>query len=515
MNIFKYHFLKSFSKVEQQLEIHIVLAFLLIPLVSLSGQKTKGQTDKPNIVLIFTDQQNAEMMSAMGNPDLNTPNMDRLAKRGVMFTNAYCTSPVCGPARSSIITGRMPHETGVEWNGESIKDNIKNVGEIFRAKGYETVWGGKWHLPESYPQQSKSKQKGIKGFELLPFKSLNPENWMLGSETDPQLTKAVVKFLDNKKTEQPFFLALSYHNPHDICFYPRKKGWVSKNDSLLPIRYYGFEYKLPEVIGSHPRNTGGLPELPKNYKVNKDEPEFVSDKRLYHKEYGLETHLAFQEFDDLEWQGYLNAYNKLTERVDAEVGKVLDALEANGLAENTIIVFTSDHGDGAAAHKWAAKLSLYQEASTVPMIVSYPDKISSGKIDESHLVSQIDIVPTLCDYAGIETDVPFTGKSMRSIIDDPKGNWRDYLVVELADFKPDPTRKGRMVRTSDYKYNIYSKGERNEQLFDLSKDKGEKNNLALKKEYGDIRKDHMTYLREWIEETNDNFVVPKEQGKDK
>lgn len=513
MNILKYNLWKLISALQQQLEIRFVLAFLLIPLISLSAQNTHiGKRDKPNIVLIFTDQQNAEMMSAMGNPNLQTPNMDRLAKRGVLFKNAYCTSPVCGPARSSIITGRMPHETGVEWNGGAIKKNIKNVGEIFRAKGYETVWGGKWHLPESYPQRSTSKQKTIRGFDLLPFRDPKTENWMLGSETDPPLTNAVVKYLDNRKTEQPFFLAVSYHNPHDICFYPRKKGWVSENDSLLPIRFYDFQYKLPEVIGEHPRNISGLPDLPKNYKVNKNEPEFITDKRRYHREYGLETHLAFQEFDDLEWQGYLNAYHELTERVDVEVGKILDALEANGLDENTIIVFTSDHGDGAAAHKWAAKLSLYQEASTVPMIVSYPGKVPTGKIDDKHLVSQIDIVPTLCDYAGIEPDVPFTGKSLRSIIEDPKEDWRDYIVVELADYKPDPTRKGRMVRTAQYKYNIYSKGKRNEQLFDLSKDKGEKNNLAFTGDYADVLKKHLKFLREWMKETDDNFIIPKGQG---
>lgn len=504
----------SFKRPYVSLTIQFILALVVSSLSGLSAQSTSFTTkNKPNILLIFTDQQNAEMMSAIGNPYLHTPNMDRLAERGVLFSNAYCTSPVCGPARSSIITGRMPHETGVEWNGDSIRKNIKNVGEIFRDSGYETVWGGKWHLPESYPQRSSSKQKTIRGFDLLPFVGANEENWMLGSETDPPLTEAVVNFLDTRKTEQSFFLAVSYHNPHDICFYPRKKGWVSENDSLLPIRYYNFKYKLPKVVGEHPRNVSGLPDLPENYQVNNGEPEFISDKRRLHKEYGLETHLAFQEFDDLEWQGYLNAYHKLTERVDFEIGKILDALETNGLDENTIIVFTSDHGDGAAAHKWAAKLSLYQEASTVPMIFSFPGEVPVGKIDNNHLVSQVDIVPTLCDYAGIKTEVPFTGKSWRSIIENPKEDWRDYLIVELADYKPDSSRKGRMVRTSRFKYNIYSKGDRNEQLFDLSKDKGEKNNLAIKNDYTDIRKKHLRYLKEWMKETDDNFVLPKVQGK--
>ncbi|MBK8505666.1 MAG: sulfatase-like hydrolase/transferase [Saprospiraceae bacterium] len=474
-----------------------------------TNEDSNDLTEKPNVLLIFTDQQHVDMMSAIGNPYINTPNMDRIAKRGVLFKQSYCTSPVCGPARSSIITGRMPHETGVEWNGDSMKNDLKNVGQLFRQAGYQTIWGGKWHLPESYPQRPKARQKEIVGFDLLPFMAPNPDNWMLGSETDPPLTEAAVKFLSDYKKDQPFFLTVSYHNPHDICFYARKEGWVTEHDSLLNIRHYDFEYQLPDIIGTHPSQYPNLPPLPNNYETDKDEPEFISDKRQYHQEYGLETHLAFNEFNNEEWQGYLNAYHKLTEMVDAEIGKVLDALEANGLEENTIIVFTSDHGDGASAHKWAAKLSLYQEPSTVPLIVSFPQKIAPGQIDNDHLVSQIDIVPTLCDYAGIKTDVTFTGTSLRPILENPEASWRDYLVVELADYKPDQARKGRMVRTANYKFNIYSTGQRNEQLFDLKLDPGETKNLALIPDYQAIRQDHLNFLEKWMSQTNDNFLLPE------
>ncbi|MCB0687411.1 MAG: sulfatase-like hydrolase/transferase [Saprospiraceae bacterium] len=461
---------------------------------------------KPNVLVIFTDQQNAEMMSALGNTNLHTPNMDRLAQRGVLFRNFYCTSPVCAPARSSIITGLMPHQTGVEWNGDTIRPGIKNVGEIFREAGYHTVWGGKWHLPESYPLQSKSKQKEIPGFDLLPFQAPNPNRWMLGSETDPPLTEAVVDFLNHYDKPEPFFLSISYHNPHDICFYARKEGWASAEDSLLNIRYYNFEYKLPAVISTHPSQVQPLPELPENHAIDPGEPTFVTDKRKYHKEYGLETHLANQEFGDLEWKGYLNAYYRLTEMVDKEIGKVLDALDANGLDENTIIIFTSDHGDGAAAHKWSAKLSLYQESAAVPFMISWPGFIPENKIDDQHLVSQADIVPTLCDLAGIDSGLDFTGSSIRTILSDQTASWRDHLIVELADYKPDASRKGRMVRTRNYKYNVYSTGERTEQLFDLSMDPGEENNLVYKPEYAKERQRHFNLLQEWMQQTNDHFI---------
>lgn len=484
----------------------LVLLALLLPACQSSSEKTPGTTP-PNVLLIFTDQQNIDMMSAMGNPLLQTPNMDRLARRGAMFKNAYCTSPVCGPARSSIVTGRMPHETGVEWNGDSVRAEVKNIGEIFRENGYQTVWGGKWHLPESYPQRTKARNKHIRGFDILPFKDPDDEPWMLGAETDPPLTRAVVDFLTDQDRTQPFFLAVSYHNPHDICFYARKDGWVSPEDSTLEIRHYNFEYQLPAVVGTHPGQFSDLPALPTNHAIEPEEPEFITTKRHEHNEYGLETKLANQEFGELEWRGYLNAYLRLTEMVDAEIGQVLDALEASGLDDNTIILFTSDHGDGAAAHKWSAKLSLYKEASMVPFLVSFPGVLPAAMIDEDHLVSQIDIAPTLCDLAGIETEVAFTGKSVRPILEDPTAEWRDYMVVELADYKPDPSRKGRMLRTTDFKYTTFTTGARNEQFFNLEEDPGETQSLINDPSYQQEINRHRDLLDAWMQQTGDHFSV--------
>lgn len=248
-----------------------------------------------------------------------------------------------------------------------------------------------------------------------------------------------------------------------------------------------------------------FPALPENFKASQDEPSFIKNKRQHHREYGMETKLAFDEFGELEWRGYLNAYHRLTELVDAEIGKVLEALSANNLDENTIIVFTSDHGDGATSHQWAAKLSLYEESSKVPLILSWKGHIPSGKKDQQNLVSQIDILPTLCDYAGIENKPDFTGQSLRQIIENPASDWRDFLVVELADYKPDPTRKGRMVRTAGYKYNVYSKGEDNEQFFDLMKDPGESANLVQNPAYADEIKQHRNFLQTWMDKTGDPF----------
>lgn len=125
---------------------------------------------RPHIILIFTDQQNVNAMSAAGNPFLCTPNMDALANDGIRFTNVYCTSPVSGPSRASIVTGLMAREAGVEWNDNSkLGEGIQTVGDLLGENGYRTVWAGKWHIPEIYPQRSKDSVKYLHGFELLPF----------------------------------------------------------------------------------------------------------------------------------------------------------------------------------------------------------------------------------------------------------------------------------------------------------------------------------------------------------
>jgi len=482
----------------------VIITTLLWPMHGIAQQKT-SPNKKPNVLLIFTDQQHADMLSAAGNPYLKTPAMDELAANGVIFTESYCTSPVCGPARSSIISGLMPHQTGVEWNGQSMKEDVVNSGEIFRSAGYETVWAGKWHLPESYPQQAKVKNKHIKGFDLLPFWEPDQPRWFLGAETDPPLTKAVVSYLENYHQEKPLFLAVSYHNPHDICMYPRKSGWVQPNDSLLEIRHYGFKHQLPKAVGTHPATIDILPPLPHNHAIPEDEPDFITEKRMNHDEYGVETKLATAEFNDLTWQGYLNAYHRLTEMVDVEIGKVLEALKAHGYWENTLIIFTSDHGDGAAAHKWAAKLSFYEEAAKVPMIVCWPEIKSRGYVNKTHSVSQIDILPTMLDYAGIESAIQFTGQSMKPLIDGLNPSWRQYTVVELADFKKDPSRKGRMIRMGAFKYTIYSTGE--QQLFNIDRDPGELQNLVAEAAMQPVRQQCRTYLLEWAKQTKDEFAL--------
>ena len=432
---------------------------------------------RPNVLLILTDQHTNDAISYLGNPNLHTPALDRLAREGVYFTESYCTSPVCGPARSSLLTGRMPHETGVVWNSTNIDPAYPTVGQLFERAGYNSVWAGKWHLPEGYPAQSN--RDSVRGFRVLPFESLEA-SWDTGEATDAPIADAVVNYLDNYQEEKPFLLAVSLHNPHDICYVPRRPDDYAKADQIEE----------------------SLPPLPPNFAVADNEPEFLQEKRRM-DHYGEEL-LLTRDYSKQDWQAYLYHYYRFTEMVDQQIGKILDALRANGLEENTLVVLTSEHGDGGAAHQWAAKLSLYQEAATVPFIIRWKGHLPAGVIDRVQLVSGIDVTPTLCDYAGIDP-ADFTGQSLRPVLDNPQATLREQVVVELADDKLDSTRHARMIRNRRYKYNLYNQGSRNEQLFDLWKDPGETQNLAEQATYQAIKNELKEALFAWTERTGDDF----------
>jgi arylsulfatase A-like enzyme len=452
------------------LSIGIGVAAARMPIAPAGRERRRR---KPNILLTLTDQQTLRAMNAYGNKWLNTPHMDSIADNGIRFENSYCTSPVCGPSRSSLVTGRMPHKTAVIFNGQSIRSGIPTMGELFREAGYETAWAGKWHLPQSYP---RGKNATIPGFEYLAV----PEGtkFRLGSQTDGPVADEAIRFL-RRKHDRPFLLGVSFHNPHDICWWVREQ----------PV--------------SHPESDS-FPPLPENFDVAPDEPEFIQKcrERTY---YGNEIQWTTR-WDKDQWRAYLNAYYRLTEEVDKEIGRVLAALREQGLEQDTLIIFTSDHGEGVGAHRWVVKLMLYEEAATVPLIVSWRGVTPAGVVDKRHLVSGIDVLPTLCDYAGVRGS-RMPGVSLKPLIETPSLPGHEFVVSELAPDPKDLNMKGRMVRTQRYKYIVFSMGRNPEMLFDLKNDPGETKDLARNATMKDVLERHRKLLRGWIKETHDDFKM--------
>jgi arylsulfatase A-like enzyme len=429
-------------------------------------------TKRPNILFIFTDQQSLRAMGACGFP-AHTPHMDALAASGVRFERSYCTSPVCSPARASLMTGRMPHEMSARFNDFTLSPEFPTLGHRFRKAGYETAYTGKWHMDGAYYYRTPGERQG---FEFLTFPE-PPESW-LGRGSDAPTVDQAIAFLQ-KPHEDPFLLVVSLLNPHDICY---------------PI----FSGAIP------PRTVAEGPALPPNMAVDPNEPEFITECRR-RKGYGEEMTFT-TGFTDDHWRSYLHTYARIVEETDVQVGRIMDALRATGLEEDTLVVFTSDHGEGMAAHKWVVKLMLYENPVTVPLIFRWPGVIEAGRADRTHLASGVDLLPTLCDFAAVPVDPPVTGVSLRSVIEQPDLPGQPYVVAELDPDPKAPDRTGRMVRTDRFKYIVFSHGRRPELLFDLEADPGETRNLAANPEFAGELQRHRRLLKEWQNATKDTWL---------
>ena len=439
----------------------------------------KKKSDKPNILFIITDQLTINGISTYGNPYVQTPNMDALASAGIRFTQSYCSSPNCSPSRSSLITGMYPHQTGVNYSGQKPDSSLQNMGQIFRKEGYKTIWGGNWLLPDAYPHVTGA--DSVPGFSLVDF--LSPEKTTVkGNDTDSPLADAMVKQL-HRHPGNPWLMVISFQNPQDIINLP------SQPDAFLPAV-----------------NLESTPPLPLNLEIDPFEPQFLKDCRNTNSNKN-ELFLS-QKFSDYGWRNYVFQYYRMIEKVDQEVGKIIAMLEKQGYDENTLIVFTSDHGDGAAAHRWAGKLSPYEEGIKVPLIVSWFGKEFKSDVDEKHIISGIDILPTMLDYAGISIPSNIEGKSLKNLIDDPNASFREFVFSEIASDPAHPEKLGRMIRYRNYKYIIYSYGKTYEQLFDLKIDPGEMNNLATSSKHENIKNFLRSNLSLWINEKKDYFKMP-------
>ncbi|WP_242204251.1 sulfatase family protein [Aestuariivivens insulae] len=431
------------------------------------SQINKNQ-DQPNIVLIMTDQHQAEAMSIVGNTNLHTPNLDKLAKSGIRFDNAYVTFPLCTPSRSSLFTGKMPHSLGVNSNTEgdntlNKKDKELGLGNVLTKAGYHCAYGGKWHAHEAAMVEGNGFEK-IADFGDIP------------------LAEKTIEYLKSRKDKaQPFFLVTSFDNPHNICEWARNQP--------LP---YG---NVPSVALNE------TPELPINFKKSDAFPEALQIEQTTNKKV-----YPTQHYTEEDWRQYRYAYYRLVEKVDKEIGKIMDAIDNLGLRDNTIIIFTSDHGDGNASHGWNQKTALFQESINVPFIVNYKGKNNAREIVNSTLISNgLDLYPTVLDYAGISVSDTFLGKSIKPLIAGKKDYEKhDHIVVETKfEGKQAYGTTGRAVITEKYKYVVYNWGKNREQFFDLQNDPYEMNNLIQSKEYIQHIDEFRLKLINWCKQTKD------------
>jgi arylsulfatase A-like enzyme len=407
---------------------------------------------RPNILLILTDQQSMDTISALGCGHVRTPGMDRLVQEGTSFTESHCTNPVCCPARSSIFTGRMPCETGVITNEIPIRPHMPNLGQWLGGRGYRSVYAGKWHL------HGGPEWREIPGFEVLPGGLYGQ-----GTLMDPVVSASCENFLHGYDGDEPFFLVAGLMQPHDVCM------WVFMNSDR------------PDVL-PYPELADELPPLPDNFQYDPKEPESLSDKRRKFR----------PDWSDQQWRYYIWSYLRMVEEADAEVLRILDALRETGHDEDTLVVFTSDHGEGMGKHQMVLKSYLYDDVVKVPLAMRLPGRIRKGQIDREHLVSGVDIAPTLCDYADVEPPPDCRGLSLRPALEGESMQGHDYVVSETS------SSTARMVRTRQYKYVQYEQDD-TRQLFDMRADPLETRNLIDEPDLQDVAIRHEQLARQWKE----------------
>ena len=427
---------------------------------SLFYSSVVSATERPNIIYIFTDQQTANAMSCAGNPDLHTPNIDRLAAAGVMFKNAYCTAPLSGPSRGAMFTGHYPDAVGLSVNGSIIPDSLQTqtLGTLVKNAGYDCVYGGKWHLP----------------LLDIPDKKYGFEN--IYKHDDDGLAEACIKFL-SRNHKKPFFLVVSYDNPHNICEYARSQNLPYGNIDIPNIRH--------------------CPGLPANFAKNPYDADVIESERT--NNYNVYPTVNFTTED---WRMYRYNYYRLVEKVDKEIGKIVDAIDKNKLWKNTVVIFSSDHGDGAGAHQWNQKSALYEEVVNIPLIITLPGKKNAGKILPQLISNGVDFFASICDWTDAEMPQGATGKSFRKIVEEgnPQKSHQEYVITETQ-FDGSKTR-GWVVRSEHYKYVLYDKGRYREQFFDMQSDRGEMRNLAMENAYEKELQKHRNILEKWMKTYN-------------
>ncbi len=436
--------------------------------------------DKNNILIIVADQLAQKAVGAYGNAYAQAPAIDSIAKQGARFAHVYTPCPLCQPARAAFWTGHLPHTTGILSNGRKhyvppLAEDIPTLGEIFHTHGYETVHFGKQHDAGS-----------LRGFTLEPQGEGPAEavpGWPINNDTyrDVHTTEHAVEYLRQSHAD-PFLMIADLNNPHNIC------GYVGEN------------------IGPHEDMPvpAELPPLPDNFETKDIE------KRPKPIQYLCCSHRRLAQaaqWSETNYRYYLAAYYHYLSRVDAHIAQILETLAASDAADNTLIVFFSDHGDGMAAHRIVTKqVSFYEETARVPLMFAGPDIVGSGRLIETPLVSLSDLLPTLCAYADVPAPKGLYGLNLLPWLQvRSPATWREAVVSEWHTEWGFTIEPGRMVRTARYKYTRYLE-EDGEELFDLYEDPGETRTLAGAPTHTPILQYHRDLLSQHLEETEDDFL---------
>lgn len=433
-----------------------------------------ARAKKPNVIFIMSDQHNANALGCYGNKEVSTPNLDKLAKQGVRFHNAFCQTGQCVPSRYSLWTGRYARSTGTYANGNGQNASENTVADLFGKAGYKTATIGKHHMRMSNENQNHgfglvSNPHGhVKPLNPLPYDEVHPGRSEVGESPLPNekhtcglVTGEAIRFVQENK-DNPFVLWYSFEGPHTPI--TPSAPWSTQYDPkklTLPPNHHSVDDLMP----------GGSGMISKSGKYTDG---------FYHNQT-----LAF--------------YYGLISQIDYNIGLLLEELDKLGLTENTIVVYTADHGEMMSEHMaWTKGLTGYDATIRVPLIIRYSDRFAENR-EINDLVCSIDLLPTLLDLAGLNIPENIQGKSLDKLVTG-SNDWREYAFSEIGGSTQNSVIT---VRGKTEKYVLFRKNGavEYEQFFDLKNDPWEMTNLANDKKYASDVLRMKSVLKKWEEET--------------
>jgi arylsulfatase A-like enzyme len=478
------------------------------------------KNERPNVLLISTDQQHWNTIHALGNDSIQTPHLDRLVHEGVAFERAYVASPVCSPSRSSIVTGEYPSRHGC-WNiGVALDKERPTVGQLMQDQGYSTALFGKAHLqpvlkegsfeapPHIHDRDFWKKWEGpYYGFEKVAMVHGHADEdsshgmhygaWLVDQGIDPAkyfgpggghregswdlpeeyhytrwTADKTIEYIEEKGSEEPFFAWCSFQDPHNAFLCP--EPWNSMYN--------------PDKMPDFNEREGEMADKPRIHKcliedrMNELDVDVTSDPG--HDTGGIQClgHTN-KKLGDERARKWLASYYGMTSLIDHHVGRIVEKLDELGIAENTLIIFTSDHGDYAGNHGlWLKGPIHYDDILRVPFLVRWKGTLPEGQRTNS-LISLVDLAPTIMDACGVEASASMQGVSQLQTFKQPEKATRDWCLVEN---RAEPSFYVKTLVMDRYKLNYFlHRGEG--ELYDLQADPHEYVNLYDKPEYTSIR----------------------------
>jgi uncharacterized sulfatase len=417
------------------------------------GSKIAGSQLKKNVLFIIVDDLN-HALGCYGHSIAKSPNIDRLAARGIRFDRAYCQFPICNPSRTSLLTGLRPDSTGVLDNTTGMRSKLPyaiTLPQLFRQHGYFTARVGKvFHSrantgdPQSWDVRSdpKGTQLGKEGQgRNLTGGRIRWCRWLAAEgddedQPDGQIAAETVRLLEQQR-HGPFFLAVGFHKPHDPFIAPRRYFDLYPPEGLKPPKDPpDRSTELPQAIAS-------------GWKAE------------------------FDRFTDLERREFMRAYYAGISFMDAQVGKIIAALDRLGLWQNTTVVFLSDHGYHLGERGWWNKNTLFELSARAPLIVVTPET-KKKDVSCAQIVEFVDVYPTLVDLHGLPAPGSLEGASFRPLLNEPSLSWKKTAFTQVQRGRI----AGRSVRTERWRYTEWDQGKEGSELYDHDSDPGEYYNLA-------------------------------------